>query len=631
MTVRTICRSFAAPLQLARATGFGPGGWFHIGRYRPSALLGNADHVAIVNGHIARSAHTNAGSLMEIEVRIVWHGAGPDIAPWKTHRIVLGNNQWTPGDMAGFPFFMVQRMGDGNIEPLDIFFRVIHHQNGSQPPAGLADAFLETLTVTFFDLQSMDDESIPWTYVEGQSVTQFGSSDPGAVLTGSGLPLTSPDNDGSDYWPLFWDVGLVPRRPGEKWEFDGATYRYPVVTPNQWRCVPTVTQSGGTVRSQWIGHGFASRHTASINEQFRVGGHYLHHFPAGQTTDYFEVRGVEDTSYGDAISTPLQTIPATTSPTASFDYALFTFAAHKLNLKSTTRTSSYAHYGPPKENDLEFLLVQTDPIRTEWDGDQFRSRVGFFGGVGRHQYAQQGRGLRLKTDIEYSFAQSVSLGANGNPNPIYVYQTDETEHTPDIEIAEFNEIRGVNSIQARGEWSPSMAELFRADAGEDYAIARKAQLWTIEQKTGIDPYVEPNPQPGADVYVDPIHEALDASQLPDLPTDPVRTLRYRLEHETAKHRPDDGELISWPMLTRAAATTEFHFMFDLGAADDAARWAEMTALLGDGDAPAFRFTPHGEVSAKPYVVQLSSVNHQPGDKKVVRLSFSAFELEFTAP
>ena len=632
MTIRTACRSFPFPLMFVQQSGYGVGAWQHLASIRPSAILGNADHVAIVHGLLGRSSHTNPNSKLEIEVRIVWHSAGPNVGPWKTHHMVLGNDLWSPGNMAGFPFHMVQRMGDGNQEPLDVYARVIHHQHTATGAPGLSVGMIENLTLTFFDLQTFDDESIPWNYVEGTSTVQFGSSGSGAVLTGAGLPLVSPDDDGTDYWPLFWDVGVVPREPGQPVDVGPApayvaTF-YPFAT-NQWRCIPTVTQSGGTPRTQWIGHGFGSRQTPTLSRDlFRIGGSYLHNFAAGQGTDYFEVRGIEDTNHGEAVA---PTVPQTTTQTASIDYALFTFAAHKMNLVSSTRSSPSFHYGVPRQHEFEFPDAVADPIRAEWVGDQARPRVAFFNGVAQHTFSQTGIQSQVKTDIEYSFAGSAHLGTNDNPNKIYVHYDSELEHTPDNEVAELLEIVGQNSIQGRGEWNPDQAPVYRQVGGGDLSLARQSQIWTIEQKTGIAAYVPPNPQPGADVYLVPGFESLDADSLPELPTSPVDAVSYDLENKPTVLRTTDGETIAWPRYAKPESGASFRFVIDRGTAAGSAEHAALMSFLETSEGAAFQFTPHGEVDSRPYVADLRSLRETSRGKKVVEITMQAFELRFVGP
>lgn len=569
---------------------------------------------------------------MQIEVRVVWHGAGPDIAPWKTHHMMLKQDPWTPGDSSAFPFHMVQWMGDGNIEPLDIYARVVHHQHNGQSPAGLADAILARLRVVFFDLQTLDDESIPWNYVEGQSIVQFNSLSGGATLTGQ-LPLVSPDDDGSDYWPLFWDVEVIPREPGQPYRIVGTppnpgnySIFYDPFRLNQWRCIPHVMRSGGTTRSTWQGKGYASRQTPTVvRDRFHVGGNYLHHFPAGETTDYFEIRGFEDTSYGD--SDPLG-VPQTTTKTASTSYAMFTFAAHKLNLRFAVPPGG-GYYGPPREHELEFLDAVTTPLQIEWTGDQTRPRTAFFDGVPRAQYPNRGVALAAKTGIGYSFAESIGAGeASGDA---YAYQYDETEHTWDNETVPITEIVGANSIEARGEWSPSTVAAFRQESGPDSAEVLGPRFWTIEQKTGIPPFSIPDPQPGADLYLSPQYEALDAGQLPTLPKDPVGTLRYGRERDVAKLRADAGDLVTWPLYAEPEVKVEFVLQFDLADSADKSLFDDLYSMLGSSSPPAFQFTPHGATEALPYLVDLSSVDESPKQKKLVAVRFSAFQLRFTGP
>lgn len=635
MTVRTVCRSYAHPLLFFSAsTNFGPGPWQHLTSLRPSQLLGNANHVAIVQGTLARSSHTNPSSKVQLEVRVVSHGAGPTVAPYKAHHVTLSNDGFSSGGMAGLPFFIVHRLGASNVNPVDVYARTVHHQHtAAATPVGDAVGMIENLTVTFFDLQALDDESIPWSHTSGTSTVQFATpgSSPGAVLTSPGLTLTSPDDDGTDVWALFWDVEVIPREPGQTWESRGPSPSltfYGPFTVNQWRCVPAVVQSGGTVRSQWVGHGYGSRQTPTVaSDRVHVGGSFLHQFPSGQTTDRFEVYGIEDTNWGEADGGA--GVPQTTTRTSSVAFELFAIPAHKLNLQWTENASSTAHYGAPDEHALEFPSTEVAPIRVSWTGDQSRGRVAFFNGVGRPLFNQTGIDIELATDVEYSFARSGTIGTNDNPT-LYLHHYDETEHTFDNEVAEITEIVGPNSIQGTGKWNPAMAPVFRQVGGADYAATRSAQLWTIEQKVGIPTYTEPNPQPGADVYLVPGHEAPDVANLAALPLTPTNLVAYELDAEPSALRTLDGELITWPRYLRPKVRASFSFVIDIANAAGATDLSTLTTFIRT--TKAFQFAPYGEPTARPYVIDRASVQGpKQVSRKVVEMQFDAFELRYVGP
>lgn len=601
-----------------------------IATMRPSAILGGTRHVAVVHGRLGALGYTgNARFTCSVSVDQDDPRGAPTSRAF-THSLTFDSRlDANPIDSrirqdgsvgapnVGLPFYVVLDHRDvtSTVSGFPASISVYATLTNETADAGVLTAFdVENLTITVYDLDALDASDVRYTIDSASSLVApvtVGAAD-FVVAQGSAAPrLTGAD----DEYALFWstEVGTRERPPsGELQQFVASAA---LISP------------AGSLQATHGGRGYGRRANSSstVATLHQVGGAWVR-APGSAQRWAVALREVDQ---------------AGTGTTTSRRWALFSLELRNLNPAFHQVGAENDRYGAPFETGRD----RAQTLRASYVSDQQRDRVAITDAVPLQVGFPIERTLMsFGSQIQYVFTNASGFGSNFEPR-LYVLQADRDERTWDCETTRIVAVRGANVVELLGQWNPNDYDLaaptpavpapprsYRVDeaGAPDLQGVHAAMICTFDQVTGIDPYVEPNPQFGPDVYVVPGAPSPNVSALPSLPVEPVRSTETDYRDSFGTLRTIDGESYRWPLWLKPVMVVTHEFFCDCTEESGRADLAALENLVARGVA-AFRYRDPNTETDHAHVLDVSqfSVNQSDQNLPIYDVSMRSFRLSWT--